>query len=63
MLIIKDYTDIMGPVNNYGSYEVLGNLTVNVAGISSPTSYRRSLDLASGVHTVTDVANGASFSQ
>lgn len=58
-----DYTDIMGSVNNYGSYEVLGNLTINVAGISSPTSYRRSLDLASGVHTVTYVANGASFSQ
>jgi alpha-L-fucosidase 2 len=58
-----DYTDIMGSVNNYGSYEVLGNLTVKTAGISSASSYQRSLDLSNGVHTVTYVSNGATFTQ
>ena len=60
---MEDYTDIMGSTDNYGNYEVLGNLTVNIAGLSSPTSYRRSLDLSTGVHTVTYVANGETFSQ
>lgn len=58
-----DYTDIMGSVDNYGEYEVLGNLTVNVANLSSSSSYRRSLDLSTGVHTVTYEANGATFIQ
>jgi alpha-L-fucosidase 2 len=62
-LITEDYTDIMGSVDNYGTYETLGNLTVKIANLSSSSSYRRSLDLSTGVHTVTYEANGSNFTQ
>lgn len=62
-MTMVDYTDIMGSVNNYGEYEVLGNLTVKMVNISTSTSYRRSVDLSTGVHTVTYEANGATFIQ
>ena len=62
-LTAADYTDIMGSVDNYGEYQVLGNLTIEIAKLSSWSSYRRSLDLSTGVHTVTYEANGATFTQ
>ena len=64
-LTIADYTDIMGNTSNYGEYQVLANLTLQTASLSSSSSseYRRSLDLSTGIHTVTYEANGANFIQ
>jgi alpha-L-fucosidase 2 len=45
----------------YGNYETLGNLTVNIAGVSKYTSYNRALDLETGIHTTEFKANGAKF--
>jgi alpha-L-fucosidase 2 len=59
-----DYTDIMGNIDNYGEYEVLASLTVTQANFSpSLSSYRRSLDIPTGLHTVTYEADGAYYTQ
>ena len=50
-----------GPNDNYGSYRVLGNLSVALDGITSYSSYRRTLDLKTGVHTTTFQSDGGSF--
>lgn len=41
--------------DNYGSYAVLGNLSVWIDGVTnqSYSNYNRSLDLQTGVHTTT----------
>jgi alpha-L-fucosidase 2 len=48
-------TDLLGDDRFYGSYRVLGNLSVAVPGFStgdtSISGYKRSLDLTNGVHT------------
>ncbi|KAG9658653.1 glycoside hydrolase family 95 protein, partial [Aureobasidium melanogenum] len=46
-------TALMGDNNNYGSYAVLGNLSISIDNISNFTAYNRSLDLGAGVHTAT----------
>ncbi|PQE31682.1 glycoside hydrolase family 95 protein [Rutstroemia sp. NJR-2017a WRK4] len=48
---------LLGSSNNYGSYAVLGNLSVSIAGITSYKSYNRSLDFDTGIHTTTYTAN------
>ncbi|KAF2402904.1 glycoside hydrolase family 95 protein-like protein [Trichodelitschia bisporula] len=48
---------ILGNNNAYGSYRVLANLTVQIAGINSYSGFKRSLDLNTGVHTTTFYAN------
>ncbi|KAI0471697.1 glycoside hydrolase family 95 protein-like protein [Xylariaceae sp. FL0804] len=60
-------SSLYGDVNGYGSFTAAGNLSVAIAGISASTplsSYNRSLDLDTGVHTTTyrtTTSNNASF--
>lgn len=42
---------LMGDDNSYGSYAVLGNLSVTIDGVTDASNYNRSLDLSTGVHT------------
>ncbi|KAJ4371828.1 hypothetical protein N0V86_008382 [Didymella sp. IMI 355093] len=55
-------TDLLGDDRFYGSYRVLGNLSIKipslVGGNASVEGYRRSLDLAEGVHTTAFSVNG-----
>lgn len=51
----------MGSDDNYGSYQVLGNLSVSLQGISGATEYQRSLDLNTGIHTTTFKTANASY--
>ncbi|KFY20092.1 hypothetical protein V491_03997 [Pseudogymnoascus sp. VKM F-3775] len=46
-----DVDQLLGNGDNYGSYQVFANLSVVIDGVSSPTSYNRSLDFNSGLHT------------
>ena len=43
----------MGDEENYGSFAVLGNLSITISGVNSSSYYNRSLDLATGLHTTT----------
>jgi alpha-L-fucosidase 2 len=54
-------TALMGDNNNYGSYAVLGNLSVTIDNISNFTAYNRSLDLVTGVYTTTFKASGSKY--
>lgn len=59
---ISDETALYGSTADYGSYEMLANLTVAISGVDRFTNYRRALDLETAVHTVEYTANGAQFS-
>ncbi|KAL1303302.1 hypothetical protein AAFC00_006707 [Neodothiora populina] len=52
---------LMGSDDNYGSYYVLGNLSVSIQSVSNATNYKRSLDLHTGIHTTTFHTANASF--
>lgn len=52
---------LMGDASNYGSYAVLGNMSVTISGVENASDYERRLDLKTGVHTTTYSASGASF--
>ncbi|ESZ90776.1 glycoside hydrolase family 95 protein [Sclerotinia borealis F-4128] len=52
---------LMGSDDNYGSYQVLGNLSVSLQGISGATGYKRMLDLDTGIHTTNFKIANASF--
>jgi alpha-L-fucosidase 2 len=54
-------TSLMGDNNNYGSYAVLGNLSVSIDNISNFTAYNRSLDLVDGVYTTTFETSGSKY--
>ena len=54
---------LMGSDDNYGSYYVLGNLTISLQGLSNATSYNRSLDLGIGIHKTTFKAGNASYTR
>lgn len=54
-------TKLMGDTNDYGSYQVLGNLSVEIDGGGDNSKYKRELDLVSGVHTTTFESNGATY--
>lgn len=54
-------TKLMGDNDNYGSFAVLGNLTVTIDGIQDVSNYRRELDLRTGVHTTTYSADGSAY--
>ena len=47
----------MGDDSNYGSYPVLRNLSVAIAGVASVSAYERRLDLETGMH-ITSYASG-----
>jgi alpha-L-fucosidase 2 len=44
---------LLGNGDHYGSFQVLGNLTVDLAYVTDVTDYKRSLDLDTGIHTNT----------
>ncbi|QSZ36903.1 hypothetical protein DSL72_008993 [Monilinia vaccinii-corymbosi] len=52
---------LMGSDDSYGSYQVLGNLSVALKGVSGATAYKRILDLDTGLHTTTFKTANASF--
>ncbi|CCD42397.1 glycoside hydrolase family 95 protein [Botrytis cinerea T4] len=54
-------TALMGSDDNYGSYQVLANLSVSLQGISGATEYKRSLDLNTGIHTTTFKTSNSSY--
>ena len=56
-------TALMGDDNNYGSYAVLGNLTISIDKISNFTAYNRSLDLTTGVYTTNFEADGSKYTR
>ncbi|PYI19655.1 glycoside hydrolase family 95 protein-like protein [Aspergillus violaceofuscus CBS 115571] len=43
-------TALYGDFPDYGSYQVLGNLTIDLGDMGAVSNYRRSLDLESGVY-------------
>ena len=61
VLYVIDESPLFGNMDDYGSYELMANLTVSIAGIKDYSSYRRTLDLETAVHTVSYTANGANF--
>jgi alpha-L-fucosidase 2 len=56
-------TALMGDNNNYGSYAVLGNLSVSIDNISDFKGYNRSLDLVDGIYTTTFEARGVRYAR
>ena len=52
-----DVTLLLGDDNYYRRYFVLGNLMVITDGVSVTSSYNKSLDLGSGLHTTSYTAN------
>jgi hypothetical protein len=48
---------LLGPNNHYGSFRVLGNLSVTIQGITQYANYNRSLDLDTGIHHTTFLGN------
>lgn len=57
----KDVSPILGSGANYGGNRVLANLTVAIDGVGNYTSYKRALDLTTGVHTTKFTANAADY--
>ncbi|KAI1083222.1 glycoside hydrolase family 95 protein-like protein [Whalleya microplaca] len=56
-----DVSPLLGSNENYGSYRVLGNLSVSLDGVNNYDSYGRTLDLTTGVHKTTFSSNGTDF--
>lgn len=54
-------TDLMVDFPDYGSYSVLGNLSVAMDGVEHFTDYKRALDLDTGVHKTTFKSTGAQY--
>lgn len=52
---------LMGDNENYGSYAVLGNLSVTISGVTNASGYMRSLDLETGVHTTSYASGGGQY--
>ncbi|KAL5314437.1 hypothetical protein ACEPPN_017077 [Leptodophora sp. 'Broadleaf-Isolate-01'] len=50
-------TQLLGSGSDYGTFTVLGNLTIGINGVTSSTTYNRTLDFNTGVHTTTYNAN------
>ncbi|KAJ5780207.1 Six-hairpin glycosidase [Penicillium paradoxum] len=56
-----DESALYGSTADYGSYELLGHLSVNISGTGDVTSYKRSLDIDTAIHEVSFKSNGADF--
>jgi alpha-L-fucosidase 2 len=56
-------TALLGSDSLYGSYRVLGNLSVAIPSLqnSQVSNYKRTLDLSNGVHTTKFGTNGSTF--
>lgn len=50
-----------GPYPEYGSNQVFANWTISISGVKDYSNYSRSLDLKTGVHTTSYVANGDKY--
>lgn len=48
---------MLGTNNHYGSFRVLGNVSITLEGINSYNFYNRSLDLTTGIHTTSFMGN------
>ena len=44
-------SQLLGGDSNYGSYQVLGNLTLSFEVTAKAATYNRFLDLTTGIHT------------
>jgi alpha-L-fucosidase 2 len=51
----------IGPSGAFGSYQLFGNLLLNLPAQSGYTSYQRALDLRTGLATVDYIANGVVY--
>lgn len=54
-------SDLQTDFSDYGSYQVMANLSVAIDGIHTVTNYRRDLSLDTGVHTTTFTSSGADY--
>ena len=54
-------SELQTDFSDYGSYQVMANLSVAISGIDSVTKYQRSLSLDSGVHGTTFTSDGAVY--
>ncbi|KAM0324442.1 hypothetical protein ACHAQA_008224 [Verticillium albo-atrum] len=52
---------LLGEGDHFGAYRTLGNLSVAIEGVEGFSSYRRVLDLTTGVHTTIFESDGATF--
>lgn len=52
---------LMSDFSDYGSYQVLANLSVAIESIGSVTNYKGSLDLETGIHSTVFESRGASY--
>jgi alpha-L-fucosidase 2 len=57
MLTFTDVSQLLGTNANYGSFQVYANLSVAVNGVTSVSSYNRSLDFNTGLHTTVFTAD------
>lgn len=56
-----DVSQLLAPINDYGSYQTLGNLSISFDGVDQYNKYKRGLDLDTGIHTSSWMSNGSSF--
>ncbi|KAI7502397.1 glycoside hydrolase family 95 protein [Hortaea werneckii] len=54
-------TKLMGDGYNYGSFAVLGNLSITISNVDDAKDYERSLDLRTGVHTTSYSSGGQAY--
>ncbi len=52
-----------GPTGNMGAYQLFGNLLINLPSQANYTGYRRTLDISTGVATVTYTNNGVTYTR
>lgn len=52
---------LMGDGYNYGSFAVLGNLSITITDVDDAKDYERSLDLRTGVHTASYSSGGKAY--
>lgn len=56
-----DVSQLLNSIEDYGSYQTLGNLSIVFDGVAQYSDYRRNLDLETGIHTSRWISNGSSF--
>lgn len=54
-------SQLMGDNDNYGSYAVLGNLSIHMNGLEGFGNYARTLDLETGLHKIGYEAGDSSY--
>jgi alpha-L-fucosidase 2 len=54
---ISDVSQLLGGQDYYGSYQSYANLSVAIDGVTSSTTYNRSLNFDTGIHTTIYTAN------